>query len=175
MPRKSGLLLALLTPPLLVGCYRQVPTDLAAVADGARVRVELTRVGFAMLPELPGHSGPGLGGTLMRQSEMEIVLRIPLSTPTGAAVTRTIPRDVTIPTEAIVETTEREFSRGRTGLAIAGGVATLAAIFLGFQAGSERAPERPPTPPDDEAGVGMTGAVLGAFRTIIFRVPTPQF
>jgi len=165
------------TPALLLcgwlfssACYTHRPAELTTVLAGERVQVEVTRIGFASLPELLGTPGPELGGTLVERSSSQILLRVPVRIRDGSPVPRVIDRDVSIPVDQIVVTRRRELNRPRTALAIVGGLATLGAAFLGFKAATDRAPERPEVPPDEEAGVGMTASMFWGL-TLLRIVP----
>ena len=76
-----------------------------------------------------------------------------------------IEQDVTIPSRSIVQIERREFDRTRTGLSVAGGVATLLGVFLGFKAGGNDTPEIPQPPVEEEAGSRLISTV--------FRIPLP--
>src|SRR4051794_5368585 len=81
---------------LLSGCYQYLPVELAAVPPQTDVRMELTRVGFAKLPQMPEQSGPDVAGTLVRVDPAQVVLRVPVNVRSGEIVTGTIAQDVVI-------------------------------------------------------------------------------
>ena len=139
---------------LLSGCFRYVPVQLDAAPPGNEVRVELTRVGFAELPELPNNTGPDLNGTLLRVDSDRLFLRVPVHVRLDGLVTQTVQQELAIPAREVVQLERRELSRMRTGLSIGGGLATLGVIFLSFKASDEN-PEIQPKTPEEEAGVGF--------------------
>jgi hypothetical protein len=139
---------------LASGCFRYVPVELDAAPAGDEVRVELTRVGFAELPELPNNSGPDLNGTLLRFDNDRLFLRVPVYVRLDGLVTQTVQQELAIPAREVVQLERRELSRMRTGLSIGGGLATLGVIFLSFKA-SDESPEIQQETPEEEAGVGF--------------------
>jgi hypothetical protein len=136
-------------------CFRYVPTELSALPAGDEVRLELTRVGFAQLPELPNITGPDLNGTLVRVEPDRLFLRVPVNVRLDGLVTQTVQQELSIPAGDIVQMEHRVLSRARTALSVGGGLATLAVIFLSFTAGGDDTPELPERPREEEAGVGL--------------------
>ena len=149
----------------LTGCFHYVPVEPTAPPVGNDVRVELTRVGFAELPEMPSYPGPDLTGVLVRAEAGGLLLRVPVPVRVDGMLRETIDQDVTIPSRSIVQIERREFDRTRTGLSVAGGVATLLGVFLGFKAGGNDTPEIPQPPGEEEAGSRLISSV--------FRIPLP--
>ena len=136
----------------LTGCFHYIPVESTAPPIGNDVLVELTRVGFAELPELPSYPGPDLAGVIVRAEAGGLLLRVPVPVRVDGLVRETIERDVTIPSRSIVQIQRRELDRGRTAMFVAGGVGTLVGIFLGFKAGGNETPEIPQQPGEEEAG-----------------------
>ena len=136
------------------GCFRYVPAELGALPAGDDVRLELTRVGFAQLPEMPNHPGPDLNGRLVRGDAARLFVSVPVNVRMGGIVTQTVQQEVSIPAGDIVRFERRELNRMRTGLAIGGGLATLGVIFLSFHDSNENA-ELPDRQREEEAGVGL--------------------
>jgi hypothetical protein len=134
---------------LLPGCFSYRTAELATVSEGSHVRVHMTRVGFASLPEIPNQSGPRLVGTLAGRNGEDVLLRVPIG---EDALDGTIAQQVSIPTGAIVAVERRQLSRTRTAIAIAGGVATAVALYLGFEKGKPFQAENPEEP-EEEAGM----------------------
>ncbi|MSR21902.1 MAG: hypothetical protein EXR91_13200, partial [Gemmatimonadetes bacterium] len=58
---------SLIAALLSSGCFTYVPAELETLAPESEARLELTRVGFAQLPEIPNHPGPDLVGTVVRR------------------------------------------------------------------------------------------------------------
>jgi hypothetical protein len=69
-------------------------------------------------------------------------------------VTQTVQQELSIPAGEVVRFERRQLNRARTGLSIAGGLATLGVIFLSFSESDEN-PELPERPREEEAGVGF--------------------
>jgi hypothetical protein len=138
----------------LSGCFSYVPVELSTLPPGDQVRVELTRVGFAQLPELPNNAGPNLNGTLLQFDSDRLFLRVPVNVRLDGLVTQTVQQDLAIPVGEIEQLERRVLSRSRTAMSIGGGLATLGVIFLSFKATNEN-PELPPKVPEEEAGVGF--------------------
>lgn len=135
---------------LFPGCFTYRTAELTTVSEGSQVRVHMTRVGFAALPEIPNQSGPRLAGTLAGQNGGEVLLRIPIG---QDALDGTIAQQVSIPAAAIVAVESRQLSRLRTGIAIAGGVTAALALYLGFEKGKPFQSDVPDAPEEEE---GMT-------------------
>ena len=141
---------------LSAGCFRYVPVESAAVPPGVEVKMELTRVGFAELPELPNYSGPGLGGTFVRRGEGQFYVNVPVAVRMDGLVTQMIDQHVAVPDREIVSIRRRTLDRPKTLLAALGGVATLYLIANGFQQGrGNDTPEIADTPVEPEAGVSF--------------------
>lgn len=147
-------ILAATAPLFLSGCFSYVPADVGSLPVGDDVRLELTRVAFAELPELPDNSGPDLNGTLVRRDADRLFVRVPVNVRMGGFVTQTVHQELTIPSQGVVQSERRVLSRTRTGLTVAGGVAALAVIFVSFK-DSDESPELPERTPEEEAGVGF--------------------
>ena len=153
---------------LCAGCFAYVPAELASVPPGDEVRVELTRVGFARLPEIPNNSGPDLSGVLVGNGGDRLLLRVPVAIRRDGLLTNTVEQEVAIPTADIVRVERREFSRRRTAVAAAGALASLAGLWAAF--GDEGPPsgEQPDEPEDGEAGgLALIAALLR------FSIPLP--
>ena len=159
--------LAVTAVALLSGCFRYVPAEVGTLPPGNQVRLELTRVAFAELPELPDNSGPDLSGTLVRMDDERLFVRVPINVRMGGLVTQTVQQELAIPASGIVQLERRELSRKRTGLAVAGGLATLGVIFLSFRESDEN-PELPERPPEEEAGVGFIARTLPIWSIAIW-------
>jgi hypothetical protein len=149
----------------LGGCFRYVPVEQTAPPIGNDVRVELTRVGFAELPEIPSYPGPELTGIIVRAETDGLLLRVPVPVRVDGMVREMIDQDVAIPSRSIVAIERRELDRTRTGMSVAAGLATLGAVFLGFKAGGNDTPEIPTPPGEEEAGSRL--------RSPIFHISLP--
>ena len=136
------------------GCFSYVPGDLRTVPPDREVRLELTRVGFAQLPEIPNHPGPDLSGMVVRQDASQLWLRVPVAIRMDGMVTGTVEQDVAIPQADILKIEQRVFSRRRTGVVALGGVGALVGMIAAFGQGGPPLGEEPQKPIDEEAGSG---------------------
>ena len=150
------------------GCFSYVPAELGAVPAGRDVRLELTRVGFAQLPEIPNRPGPELAGRLVRQDPGQLLLRVPVAIRADGMVTGTVEQDVLIPATDIIRVERREFSRRRTGVVALGGVALLVGVIQAFGSGGPPVGQEPEKPIDEEAGSGPSGAAAITRFSIFF-------
>lgn len=127
--------LACLLP--LVGCFNYLPVEPRAVPEGRQVRVEMTRLGFAALPEIPGQLGPSLAGRITGHNDEQLLLRVPVGVMLHGS---DVGRELEIPTRDVVRIEVRELSRVRTGLLIGGGLAAGLALYLSFDKGTPMNP-----------------------------------
>jgi hypothetical protein len=146
-PLCSMLLLAMAVTGLS-GCFRYRAAQLTSIPEGGQVRVSLTRQGFAALSEIPLESGPRLSGTLVSKSDAELRLRVPVDRFNDTAA-----QEFVIPANSIVSFETRELSRGRTAIAVTGGLATAIALYLTFEKGNPFSRENSEDPENEEPGV----------------------
>lgn len=118
--------------PSLFGCVSYMPVELQTVPPGRDVRVEMTRLGFAALPEIPGQSGPRLVGTIAGRDDEQLRLRVPIAVLQDGSALR---QEVVIPARDILRAEIREVNRTRTGIVIATGLATGVALYLSLDRG----------------------------------------
>ena len=140
-------------------CYAYVPSDLAAIRPAQEIRLEVSRVGFAKLPQMPEQPGPDIAGTVVRADPEQVILRVPVHVRSDGMVTGTIQQDVIIPSSDIVDVTRREFSRKRTALVTAGGLGILAGLFTAFGHGGAPSGDVPDKPGDQEAGAQVIASL----------------
>lgn len=148
---------------LFSGCFSYLPVEPAVIPQGSDVRLEMTRLGFAALPELPNEAGPALSGELLSHREGHILLRVPIRIRRDGTVVGSVDQDLTIPIDQVLRWEKREFNRVRTGLAVAGGLAGAIGLYVAFGSGGPPVGEEPPRPPDGEAG--------GLARIELFSIP----
>jgi hypothetical protein len=148
---------------LFSGCFSYVPAEPGTLPEGGRVRVQLTRQGFAALPEIPNQSGPRLAGTLVRRNDDQLRLRVPIKVDGPGP---DFGQEVVIPAGAIVGFERRELSRSRTAIAIAGGLATAAALYIGFEKGRPFTRDESEQPQEEEPGIRA-----GLRRVLLLRIP----
>jgi hypothetical protein len=140
------------TALLSAGCFRYVPAEPGAIEPGRDARLELTRPGFARLPEIPNHSGPDLSGTVVRREGEQLWLRVPVNIRENGLVVGTVDQDVVIPTSDIAVIERREFSRKRTAMVGLGGLGVLVGIASAFGDSGPPIGGDQVKPIDEEAG-----------------------
>lgn len=128
--------------PLLSGCFSYIPAELGTVPPGGEVRVYLTRVAMAQLPEEIPSGRPYLAGSLVSHERDSLMVRVPVASRQDGVHSVAIRQDVRVPTREILDFQRREFSPARTGLLVAGTVGLATAIILTIieASGSERGP-----------------------------------
>ena len=168
-PRRGRVLGAALVALLGSGCFSYVPGDFASIAPNRDVRLELTRVGFAQLPEIPNRPGPDLSGRVVRKDPDQLFLRVPVAIRADGLVTGTIQQEVVVPAAEIVRVESRVFSRRRTAVVALGGVGALIATAMAFGAGGPPVGQEPEPPIDEEVGSGTSGFSLTLPISILFR------
>lgn len=136
---------------LLAGCFGYVPVEPGTVPEGADVRLHLTRQGVADLPEIPGQEGEVVAGTLLRRSDGQVQLRVPIRVRNQGFPTQEFSQEVGVPARDIVVVEERRLSRARTGLLVAGGLAAVVLAITSFDDG--RQDQSPQIPPPPEEGI----------------------
>jgi hypothetical protein len=163
----TGMGLALVCAALASGCYTYVPADPGAIVPGSDVRVEMTRLGFAALPQIPSEPGPRLHGTLVSRENGSILLRVPVLIRRDAQVLGSIDQDLTIPVSEVLTWEARELHPVRTGFALAGVIVGALGAWFAFGAEGPPPGEPPVDPPDEE--------VPGFARIELFSLPVPPF
>jgi hypothetical protein len=148
--RRASILAAFLSS----GCFTYVPAELETLAPEGEARLELTRTGFAQLPEIPNHPGPDIAGTVVRRDGAQLLFRVPVNIRSNGMVTGTIEQDLTIPAADILRIERREFSRRRTAVVVLGGIGALIGVSQAFGTGGPPVGEDPGKPIDEEAGSG---------------------
>ena len=111
----------------LGACFTYLPSEPETVPVGEGVRVYLTPEKMRELREaddqgLPESGAPMVTGTLIRQDNGDIAVRIPIITRQVGFLQTQIGRQVTISSTDIIQLERRQLNRGRT---------TLAAVALG--------------------------------------------
>jgi hypothetical protein len=133
-PLRAGV--ALLTAFWSTGCHRYVPVELSALQPGAEVRLFMSRAAAAALPEEVPVNDLYLRGRLIGQTGDSVLMGIPIP-PQPGFVGPDIRQQVSVGSAQIVDVQMREFSTGRTALAVAAAAgAVAAAISLIFGAES---------------------------------------
>ena len=147
----------------LSGCFSYMPVEPQTVPQGGYVRVEMTRLGFAALPEIPGQPGPRLAGRMTGQNDEQLLLHVPVAVlPDGSE----IGRDFEIPTRDVVRVEIRELSPIRTGILIATGLAAGLVGYLGLNKGSPTTAEEV----EEQETEGDPGGSLWTAKLFSIRV-----
>jgi len=137
--------LALAAVVSAAGCYTYIPTELSTVPAGQEVRVYMSRLALAALPEDIPANDLYLRGSLTAQADDSLTIRVPITSRQQGLSVSEIRQDVRVPTAEIVAVQRREFSTGRTALAIGGAAVGAGAIIaLIFEAVGGGGPGDPP-------------------------------
>jgi hypothetical protein len=167
---RAGAGLAGVMAGFLSACFHYRPVELGTVPVGQDVRLRLTRVGWAGLPEhVPSRDGATLRGTLLSSNGEQVLLRVPIAAATQGLVSRAVGQDVAVPASHIVQLEFRQLDRVRTGLAVAGAILGGGAIFMSFREGDPEGAETQQQS-EEEAGVNPApGGVRIPLLTLRFR------
>jgi hypothetical protein len=124
-------------PLLLVlgGCFRYSSTPLTSAPADEDVRVHLSRVALARVPEEFPRGDSYLTGRIVGLASDSVVLRIPVSR-ASAFGQPNLRQDVYIPRGEIVDIERRQVNAFRTGLAIAAVTGLGTALVLTIIEGS---------------------------------------
>jgi hypothetical protein len=117
----------------MTGCFTYVPADVTTVPPGHEVRVYMSRQALAALPEDIQADGLFLRGALTAQEADSLTLGVPVATGQSGVALTEIRQNVRVPMAEVVEVQRREFSGGRTALAVGGsaiGAAFIIALIL---------------------------------------------
>ncbi len=146
-PFRSSVALAASTF-LLSGCFSYVPADFGAVPTGKDVRVQVSRIALARLPEDVADDGPVYDGTLVAAEGDGVTLEIPYrERPSVFAQAPQGGRELHLARADVVQFERKQFDAGNTALLVGGAVGvTLLALkaFVFKDSGSQ--PGGPPDP-----------------------------
>jgi hypothetical protein len=154
---------------LCAGCFSYVPAELGTLSPEHEARLELTRIGFAQLPEIPNNAGPELSGTMLRRQAGQLFFRVPVAIRADGMVTGSVEQDVVIPESEILRIEQRVFSMQRTAVVAAGGIGVLIGVAYAFGSGGPPVGQEPEKPIDEEAGSGPSGLALTLPLSFLFR------
>jgi hypothetical protein len=115
---------------LLVGCFRYVPTPLETAPTTEDVRVHLTRVALAQVPEDFPTGDTFLSGRLVAVAPDSVVLRVPVTRRVDGFGVPELRQDVHIARGGIVEVQRQEVDGLRTGLTVAAATGAATALVL---------------------------------------------
>ena len=116
--------LLLLTVPAISGCASYMATPVRDLPVGEAVRVSLTRQAYDALPRISDLPGTRYQGTLLRKTDAELVVRVPI------AVGSPLGQDVIIPVSGVTEASIRKPSPARTSIVILAGVGLVVGVVL---------------------------------------------
>lgn len=140
---------------LLSGCFGYRGMEPGVVPVGEEVRVHLTRQGVADLPEIPERSGSVVRGRVTRREGDRLVLRVPVALQQDGLLTRELGREVAIEAGQIERLERRELSRGRTALAVAGGLGAAAMLWASLEGGRSEGGDGRPEPPVESVRIPL--------------------
>jgi hypothetical protein len=152
----------LLVTTQLSGCFSYRQVEVEAVPTGNDVRVHLTRVGIAQLPEeIASPTGTTLHGRLLEQDAGTLLIRVPLGVHWDGAITRSLGQDFSIPRSEVLLVEKREFNTLRTGLAVGGGVAAAAVLIHVFRRSRSEDHGGVLPPPGEETRIPLLSIPMG--------------
>ena len=152
---------ALATSVLLSsGCFTYIPVEIDAVPPGEDVRVLISREAMSRLREtddqgLPGAGVPMVRGRMVRHDPTGIAIRIPIANRQVGFLQAPIDRQVSIPSDGVVQIELREFHKGRTGLAIGTAVALVASVVFFTLDDARMAIPQEPNPGNDASRIPL--------------------
>lgn len=128
---------------------------------GGPVRLQLSREAYAALPQISDLPGRQYAGTLVRRSDAEMVLHIPIApgNPLG--------QELNIPVSGIVVGEVRTVSKVRTMLAAAVGVGVVVGAILST---NHSGPLVEPIPDNTDHEAAFSGS---PGRALFFSIPVP--
>ena len=108
----------------LTACATYVPASVSELPIGGPVRIQVSRQAYTALPQISDLPGNWFAGTLLRRSDSELVVHVPiaLGSPLG--------QDVNIPMSGVVVGEVRSVSRVRTALAIGLGLGIVTGVIM---------------------------------------------
>lgn len=152
----------------LAGCVSYMPVELESVPRGQHVRVEMTRLGFAAIPEIPGQSGPTLAGTISGRDNEELRLRVPIAVLRDGSP---LSQEIVIPARYILTAEIREVNRTRTGIAIATGLVTGLALYLSLDRGQPFTGEEQEELEEEGDPETVANAMADPWGSVLFSIP----
>jgi hypothetical protein len=124
------------------GCFKYVPAPLEALPPGENVRVYVSRNVIQQLEEVGEFSDPVVRGRIVRRSDEELFVWVPIGARQVGFHSTELGQDVRIPLTEIVQLERREVDRLGTGALVAGGIgATAVVLFVIMEAFGDLAGE----------------------------------
>lgn len=130
-----------------VGCYRYVPATAGELPPEAVARLELSLDGTQALAGTLGPNVKSVFGRVERQAGDTVVVALQETTTLSGQVFTSSGASVGIPRGFVTGVQLRERSRGRTAVAIAGGVAAMVFVAVVAKARGEQGTTSTPPPP----------------------------
>ena len=115
---------------LLAGCFTYIPAPIESAPTTEDVRVHLTRVALAQVPEDFPTGDTYLTGRIVSVAADSVVLRVPVARRSATPGVPELRQDVHIPRGGIVEIERREVNGLRTGLTVAAAAGAATALVL---------------------------------------------
>lgn len=129
MPALARYASALPLLTLIAGCFTYIPAPLDSAPTTEDVRVHLTRVAMAQVPEEFPTGESFLTGRLVSVAADSVVLRVPVAR-RSSSFGMELRQDLHLPRGGIVEVERREVNGVRTGLTVAAATGAAAALVL---------------------------------------------
>jgi hypothetical protein len=119
--------------PLLVGCYKYVPTNHAGLAPATAVSVDLSSRGTTSVASKIGDNVVAVEGSVLETSASSITLALLAVRRRGeSAMSTWSGESITLASDEIDQVKRRQLSRGRTALASAALAAASVGVVIGI-------------------------------------------
>jgi hypothetical protein len=151
----------------LSGCMSYIPMQPGELPVGEPVRIVLSRQAFADLPQISDRQGQRLEGTLVRRTDDQLVVHVPMY------IGATLGQDLAIPQNGIVSSDLRVMSKGKTALVALGTFGVLAAAVIGSASGKEIVMNNPSEPDPGNEGFSGRGIMSSLARVFTFSIAVP--
>jgi len=132
--RLIGTALTVAAAVSMTGCYAFIPTTSTTLAATTPVTVSLTLGGTVALQQVLGQNVNEVEGTVLRSSDDSLVLAVEHTYTTTRQKFSSTGTTVSLPRPYLNEVKVRTFSRKRTVLFVAGGIAGAAAAAASINA-----------------------------------------
>ncbi len=153
------IVLALVTIPVLAGCYTMQTIPPADLSEGAEVRTWITAEEAEALREVMPAGRRTLDGRVVRIDPVDgsLLLSVPVGAMERSGVRRTLRQEIRIPERGLLQVETRELDRTRTYFLVGGAaVAVGAAIAVQLSRGGEGREEVvDPSPPSEQRAPGI--------------------
>lgn len=131
MNRRTTLVIVILAPILLSGCFNYIPAEIGAIPEGSRVRAQLTPEGSAELERRTGRERTVIDGKLVERRGNSVVFSVRSVFGSESGTGSALKQHVDVQRQHIGRVERKEIDGTKTTLLIAGSsVALGAATFL---------------------------------------------